>query len=94
MPSLWTDGSIRPLLSIVVRYLHANTGDGGITAIAPWQDSLGLLSDTDSLHWQHLRDHYPILSIFPRPILSFQVGTMKPDPEIFRRAARVGPDCP
>jgi glucose-1-phosphatase len=48
---------------------------------------LGLLSDTDSLHWQFLRDSYPILSIFPRPVLSFQIGTMKPDPAIFRRAA-------
>jgi FMN phosphatase YigB (HAD superfamily) len=48
---------------------------------------LGLLSDTDSLHWQFLRDSYPILSIFPRPVLSFQVGTMKPDPAIFHRAA-------
>jgi glucose-1-phosphatase len=48
---------------------------------------LGLLSDTDALHWKYLRDTYPILSIFPRPVLSFQVGTMKPDPAIFRRAA-------
>lgn len=48
---------------------------------------LGLLSDTDSLHWQYLRNHYPILSIFPRPVLSFEVGTMKPDPMIFHRAA-------
>ena len=48
---------------------------------------LGLLSDTDALHWQYLRNQYPILSIFPRPVLSFQVGTTKPDPAIFRRAA-------
>ncbi|NLH16454.1 MAG: HAD family phosphatase [Phycisphaerae bacterium] len=48
---------------------------------------LGLLSDTDALHWQYIRDNFPILSIFPHPVLSFQVGTMKPDPDIFRRAA-------
>ncbi len=48
---------------------------------------LGLLSDTDILHWRHIRNHFPIVSIFPHPVLSFQVGTMKPDPVIFRRAA-------
>ncbi len=48
---------------------------------------LGLLSDTDPLHWQHLRSRYPILSIFARPILSFEVGMMKPSPDIFRKAA-------
>jgi glucose-1-phosphatase len=48
---------------------------------------LGLLSDTDPLHWQHLRIQNPILSVFPQPVLSFQVGMVKPDPMIFRRAA-------
>ncbi len=55
---------------------------------------LGLLSDTDSLHWQHLRSHYPILSIFPRPVLSFEVGIMKPNPEIYRLAAESVRTCP
>ncbi len=50
--------------------------------------TLGLLSDTDPLHWNHLRSTYPILSMFKRPTLSFQVGLTKPDRAIFLRAAR------
>ncbi|HPD47353.1 MAG TPA: HAD family phosphatase [Anaerohalosphaeraceae bacterium] len=49
---------------------------------------LGLLSDTDPLHWNHLRRTHPILEVFRRPTLSFQVGMTKPDPAIFQTAAR------
>lgn len=49
--------------------------------------ALGLLSDTDPLHWGHLSKTYPFLGLFERPTLSFQVGVMKPDPEIYRVAA-------
>ena len=41
---------------------------------------LGLLSDTDPIHWQFLSDNYPILRHFANPTLSFRVGAMKPDP--------------
>ncbi len=48
---------------------------------------VGLLSDTDPLHWGFLRENYPFLAWFERPTLSFQVGAMKPDPGIYRAAA-------
>ncbi|RKY05977.1 MAG: hypothetical protein DRP66_09720 [Planctomycetota bacterium] len=49
---------------------------------------LGLLSDTDPLHWAYLHSTYPVLSLFARPTLSFEVGTVKPDPAIFLAAAK------
>jgi putative hydrolase of the HAD superfamily len=49
---------------------------------------LGLLSDTDVLHWNYLRESYPVLGLFEKPTLSFEVGTVKPDPAIFLRAAK------
>ena len=48
---------------------------------------LGLLSDTDEVHWGHLRRDYPVFDRFPRPTLSFEIGRMKPDPECYRIAA-------
>jgi len=55
---------------------------------------LGLLSDTDPLHWGFLRENYPFLAWFERPTLSFQVGAMKPDPRIYRTAiGNVGTAC-
>jgi FMN phosphatase YigB (HAD superfamily) len=50
--------------------------------------NLGLLSDTDPLHWNYLRKTNPILAVFKHPTLSFQVGLTKPDPAIFLAAAR------
>lgn len=53
----------------------------------------GLLSDTDPLHWHHLRSTYPILARIARPTLSYEVGTTKPDPAIYQVAAEnVGVD--
>ena len=49
---------------------------------------LGLLSDTDPLHWGYLHSAYPVLSLFERPTLSFEVGVTKPDPAIFLAAAK------
>lgn len=55
---------------------------------------LGLLSDTDPLHWEYLSEHYPFLGQFDRPTLSFQVGLTKPDPRIYQQAAsNVGTPC-
>ena len=49
---------------------------------------LGLLSDTDPLHWEFIRENYPWIGrTFTRPALSFQLGVMKPDPKAFREAA-------
>lgn len=55
---------------------------------------LGLLSDTDPLHWGYLRRTYPVLEVFDRPTLSYEVGVTKPDKEIFLAAAEnVGAQC-
>ena len=58
---------------------------------------VGLLSDTDPVHWPYLQGRFPFLSLFARPTLSFEVGHMKPAPEIYRvAAANVGfesPEC-
>jgi putative hydrolase of the HAD superfamily len=48
---------------------------------------LGLLSDTEPMHWNYLRSQNPILGIFKQPTLSFNVGAVKPDPRMFLAAA-------
>ncbi len=48
---------------------------------------LGLLSDTDILHWEHILQLCPFLTRFENPTLSYQVGVTKPDPLIYQRAA-------
>lgn len=49
---------------------------------------LGLLSDTDPVHWSHVKKKWPWLEVFKKPTLSFEVGVMKPDAHIFLTAAQ------
>jgi glucose-1-phosphatase len=50
-----------------------------------------LLSNTNSIHWEMVRENYPMIRYFHDRILSFEVHFMKPEPEIFQAAvARAG----
>ena len=47
---------------------------------------LGLLSNTDPLHFHYVRSTFPILGAFDTWILSYEVGFKKPAVEIFQKA--------
>ncbi len=48
---------------------------------------VGLLSDTDSVHWNYLLKTSPFLTIFEQPILSYKIGAMKPAELCYQKAA-------
>ncbi|MEJ2544849.1 MAG: HAD family phosphatase [Calditrichaceae bacterium] len=50
--------------------------------------TIGLLSDTDPIHWDYLLYTYPFLKSIKNPTLSFETGYMKPSPEIYHIAAK------
>jgi putative hydrolase of the HAD superfamily len=47
---------------------------------------LGLLSNTDPLHFSYLLSKFPIIRTFEKWILSYEVGFKKPDVRIFQKA--------
>ena len=47
-----------------------------------------LLSNTNAIHWNMVRERYPLLRHFHDYVLSYEVKAMKPAPEIFREAVR------
>jgi FMN phosphatase YigB (HAD superfamily) len=49
---------------------------------------VGLLSDTDPLHWDYLLSTWPWLKKIPNPTLSFKIGFTKPAPDAYLAAAR------
>ncbi len=56
---------------------------------------LGLLSNTNPLHFEYVLSKFPVVQLFDRWILSHEVGFKKPAREIFERAiewAGVSPD--
>ncbi|MCL2000162.1 MAG: HAD family phosphatase [Planctomycetes bacterium] len=54
---------------------------------------VGLLSDTDPLHWERLRTFVPALARVEKPTLSFEVGQLKPHPAMYRAAVE-NAGCP
>ena len=51
----------------------------------------GCLSNTNALHWDHNFERWPILDSFDFRFLSFQLGIVKPDRELFERVATLLP---
>jgi putative hydrolase of the HAD superfamily len=49
---------------------------------------IGLLSDTDPIHWQYVLREYPFLQSIENPTLSYKVGYMKPHPDMYKLAAK------
>ena len=47
-----------------------------------------LLSNTNSIHFEMIRDSYPLLRHFHHYVLSYEVGAMKPSPRIYQEALR------
>jgi len=47
-----------------------------------------LLSNTNEIHFQMIRENYTLLRHFHHLVLSYEVHAMKPEPEIFRAAVQ------
>lgn len=47
---------------------------------------LVLLSNTNAIHFEMVRENYPLLRHFHSLVLSYEVGAMKPSPLIYQRA--------
>ena len=47
-----------------------------------------LLSNTNAIHFEMVRERYPLLGHFDEFVLSYEVGTLKPDRRIYEEAVR------
>jgi putative hydrolase of the HAD superfamily len=48
-----------------------------------------LVSNTNEAHFEFIRDRYPVVDYFDQRVLSYVVGSLKPDRKIFEHAIRV-----
>ena len=56
---------------------------------------IALLSNINILHYEYLKKNFPVFGVFDKVFLSFQVGLIKPDKEIYNLVIRdleVSPD--
>ena len=54
----------------------------------------GCLSNTNALHWNHNFSRWPILDAFDYRFLSFELGHVKPDRDLFDHVAQLLPAPP
>jgi len=47
-----------------------------------------VLSNTNVIHFELVREKYPIIALFHDHVLSYEVGAMKPSPAIYQEALR------
>lgn len=57
-----------------------------VTALKKQGMRLILLSNTSECHFNHVYSHFPILHQFDHKVLSYEVGSWKPDLRIFHKA--------
>ncbi len=50
--------------------------------------SLGMLSDTDPVHWEYISGRFDVTAHFQNPTLSYETGLMKPDEGAYLAAAK------
>jgi putative hydrolase of the HAD superfamily len=55
---------------------------------------VGCLSNTNGLHWRAKISHWPLTSLFEYRFLSYELGAVKPDAEIYERVIQRLPTTP
>ena len=49
---------------------------------------IGLLSNTNILHYRYIKDNFPVFNVFEKLFLSFELGAAKPDKIIYRKVVK------
>jgi glucose-1-phosphatase len=58
-------------------------GAEDLVAVTKSSVPVAVLSNTNRVHWEAGAAQWPLLQMFDRAFLSFEIGMVKPDPEIF-----------
>ncbi len=63
-------------------------GDDGIESIVKTLSKkykLAILSNTNPVHYEHIKETYSIIGLFEHVLLSYEMGAMKPDIEAYEK---------
>jgi len=67
------------------------TGSEGLLTDIQESVPIGCCSNTNVLHWAYQSREWPMLGMFDHTFLSFEMGLVKPDMEMFEAVARTVP---
>ena len=63
----------------------ADDGIDGIVKTLSKKYQLAILSNTNPVHYEHIKEKYSIIGLFDHILLSYEMGTMKPDIEAYEK---------
>lgn len=66
----------------------------GLLATLKSKYPLILVSNTNEAHFEFIRSSYRVVDYFDQHVLSYEVGSLKPDRKIFEHAIRLSGFCP
>ncbi|MCK9431054.1 MAG: HAD family phosphatase [Candidatus Omnitrophica bacterium] len=49
---------------------------------------IGLLSNTNILHYGHIKNNFPVFNVFEKIFLSFEIGSLKPEVGIYQKVIK------
>lgn len=84
--SLYLDLSFDQFKQIWSDIFRENEGVADLIERLKKDFRLCLLSNTNELHFDFIKENFPVVNNFDIWVLSYEAGVMKPDPEIFRIA--------
>lgn len=81
-------GNVEEFETIYTDIFSLNTDVAALVQELSASIKVSIISNTDELHFGYLNKNYPVMSLFTHPITSFQVHSLKPEPEIYRAGLR------
>ena len=79
------DISYEDFIDIWNRLLGSNDEIAPLVEELKPDHALVLGSNTDRIHFSYSTRHFPVLRLFERYFLSYEMGVVKPDPEFFQK---------
>ena len=94
---LGTALSLEEFSRLWVNTFHENEEMAGLLSVLKQQRPLYLLSNTNEVHYEHLQEKYNVARHFQELILSYKVGSSKPEhfiyQEVLRRSGLAAEEC-
>lgn len=68
---------------------YTNPGVSGLISKLKARHKIYLMSNTNKLHFDFIKKKFPVIKKFDKIILSYEFGSLKPDPEIYKYAMKL-----
>ncbi len=80
--------AFKPIWNEIFFLTEDNVSTAHIAARLRQEYIVAVISNTNIMHFEHIKKHYEIFDIFPHIFTSFEMGLTKPHPRIYAQAMK------